>query len=119
MTKLLEHENILKLHDVVLTTGHIILVLEYASGGVLLDVVQKDMTPFVAFQYFHTLLLTVEHCHKVGICHRDLKPENILLDAVGRLKIADFDMATQVEDGERLSLICGSPHYASPQVLQV
>ena len=73
----------------------------------------------VAFQYFYTLLLSIEHCQKAGICHRDLKRHNILVDAMGHLKLAYFGMANRIEDGQRLSMICGSPHYASPQVLQV
>uniref|UniRef100_A0A7S1HXF6 Protein kinase domain-containing protein n=1 Tax=Eutreptiella gymnastica TaxID=73025 RepID=A0A7S1HXF6_9EUGL len=118
LTKLLDHANILKLYDVILTPQHVVLVLEYVQGGALLDMVQNNLSPVVAFEYFHTLLLTVEHCHNQGVCHRDLKLDNILVDSMGHLKLADFGLATRYKDGERLSMSCGSPHYASPQVLQ-
>lgn len=57
--------------------------------------------------------------HERGVCHRDLKPENLLLGQDGRLKVADFGLATVYRRGsmERtLSTICGSPVYMAPEV---
>ena len=51
--------------------------------------------------------------------HRDLKPENLLLDEKNNIKIADFGMASLQMEGSMLETSCGSPHYASPEIIRV
>ena len=54
-----------------------------------------------------------------GICHRDIKPENILLDTFQQnLKLSDFGMANIRKEDQLFETSCGSPHYASPEVIQ-
>jgi serine/threonine protein kinase len=45
------------------------------------------------------------------------KPENILLDGNLRIKICDFGMAALMPKDALLATSCGSPHYASPEVI--
>ena len=54
----------------------------------------------------------------MGITHRDIKPENILLDGSHtNIKVIDFGLSNYCEDDELLSSSCGSPCYASPEML--
>lgn len=59
----------------------------------------------------------------MAIAHRDLKLENILVvkDVRGQLsiKLADLGMAAFQSPDELLATSCGSPHYASPEVVSV
>lgn len=50
--------------------------------------------------------------------HRDLKPENLLLDFNGSLKIVDFGLSNTYQKEETLQTACGSPCYASPEMIR-
>eukprot|EP00824_Muranothrix_gubernata_P006905 TRINITY_DN18889_c0_g1_i1.p1 TRINITY_DN18889_c0_g1~~TRINITY_DN18889_c0_g1_i1.p1 ORF type:complete len:576 (+),score=102.61 TRINITY_DN18889_c0_g1_i1:115-1728(+) len=117
--RLIDHPNVLKLIDVVETTDHLYIIMEYVVGGELFDFLVKRgrLVPTEAFRLFRQVLSGVEHCHGLLICHRDLKPENLLLDANACIKIADFGMASLMRDGSLLETSCGSPHYASPEIV--
>ena len=64
------------------------------------------------------MIAGLSYCHRFNICHRDLKPENILLDRNRNIKIVDFGMAALQPANKWLTTSCGSPHYASPEVIQ-
>lgn len=49
--------------------------------------------------------------------HRDLKLENILLDKDCRPKLADFGFSREISPNSTLSTYCGSPLYASPEMI--
>lgn len=117
--KLISHPNIMGLYDVWENDDELYLVLEYVEGGELFDFLihngklnEKD-----AVKYFRMIINGVVYCHKFNICHRDLKPENILLDKNGNIKIADFGMAALETEQKLLETSCGSPHYASPEIV--
>ncbi len=71
---------------------------------------------------FQQIISAIDYCHHFNVCHRDLKPENIFLDHKKNIKIGDFGMAS-LSFGHRgdnlMETSCGSPHYASPEVVTV
>ncbi|WWC85951.1 uncharacterized protein L201_000821 [Kwoniella dendrophila CBS 6074] len=117
--KLIDHPNVLNLYDVWETSSELYLIMEYVPGGELFDyLVKRGRLPISeALHYFQQIIHAVDYCHRFNICHRDLKPENLLLDKDKNIKVADFGMAAW-EAGERmLETSCGSPHYASPEIV--
>ncbi|WVQ91456.1 hypothetical protein IAS59_005254 [Cryptococcus gattii] len=117
--KLIDHPNVLNLYDVWETSSELYLIMEYVPGGELFDyLVKRGRLPVSeALHYFQQIIFAVDYCHRFNICHRDLKPENLLLDKDKNIKVADFGMAAW-EAGERmLETSCGSPHYASPEIV--
>ena len=67
--------------------------------------------------YFKQLINAIDYSHSKGIVHRDIKPENILLDGNSNLKLADFGLSNLIRDGKHFLTSCGSPNYASPEVI--
>ncbi|WFD19188.1 Transcription factor [Malassezia caprae] len=118
--KLIEHPNLLGLWDVYETSKELFLVMEYVAGGELFDflVARGRLPPNEARMYFRQIIFGVDYCHTFSICHRDLKPENLLLDGTRTtVKIADFGMAALQTTEKMLETSCGSPHYASPEIV--
>ena len=119
LMRMADHPHIIKLHDVLESSRHIHIVLEYASGGELFDYLVKSrcLRQDVAMEMFRQIIYALEYLHQNNICHRDLKPENILLDKNNRIKIADFGFARWMKQGLAVTS-CGSPHYAAPEVVR-
>ncbi|KAK9458656.1 uncharacterized protein V1516DRAFT_666863 [Lipomyces oligophaga] len=117
--KLIEHPNVMGLYDVWENRGELYLILEYVEGGELFDYLIKKgrLEESEAVHYFRQIILGIDYCHKFNICHRDLKPENLLLDKYHNIKIADFGMAALEISSKMLETSCGSPHYASPEIV--
>ncbi|KAI9309320.1 kinase-like domain-containing protein [Cunninghamella echinulata] len=120
--KLIQHPHIVRLIDVidVEDSPNLYLILEYVPKGELFEylVTKGRLSENEAKTFFRQIVSTLSFCHQHLICHRDLKPENLLLDENNNIKIADFGMAKlQPNDGTLLETSCGSPHYASPEIV--
>ena len=115
----LNHPNIVQLFAAEEIDGQYYLVMGYASGGSLQNMLDHDTRLPIA----KTLTIGLEladalaRAHYVGIIHRDLKPANILLDEDGAVRLTDFGMARMV-DRSRLTqsdVVVGTVKYLSPE----
>lgn len=99
---------------------HRYLVLEYVEGGELFHHISENgrLPEHEAVRIFRQMISGLSYCHRFNICHRDLKPENILMDRNRNVKIVDFGMAALQPANKWLYTSCGSPHYASPEVIR-
>jgi serine/threonine-protein kinase HSL1, negative regulator of Swe1 kinase len=89
------------------------------DGGELFDylVDKGKLKEEEGLDFFQQIIFGIHYCHAHLIVHRDLKPENLLLNARKEVKIADFGMASLIRNQNLLATSCGSPHYASPEVI--
>jgi len=130
--KQIRHPNVMKLYAYNLnakypTKGNekmdtILLVLEYAPGGELFDILYytSALEPIVARTYFRQMLLGLEACHNAGIAHRDMKPQNLLLDSRFNLKLTDFGLSKVFEsDADTImkTTYVGTRGYQAPELL--
>lgn len=115
----LGHPHIISVYEVFENSDKIILVMEYASGGELYDYINRKngLSTSEARRFFRQIVSAVHYLHMHNIVHRDLKLENIVLDKNGNVKIADFGLSNIYADDHMLNTFCGSPLYASPEIV--
>lgn len=115
----LSHPHITSVYEVFENAEKIILVMEFASGGELYDYIndKQGLYEEEARKFFRQIVSAVHYLHMNGIVHRDLKLENIVMDRKGNAMIADFGLANIFSKNNLLSTYCGSPLYASPEIV--
>ncbi len=95
---LLNHPNVVIVHDVGTHDGTSYLVTELLEGESLRKRLERGPLPLreavdVALQIARGLAAA----HGKGIVHRDLKPDNVFLTVAGAVKILDFGVAKLLE----------------------
>ena len=92
--------------------------MEYVSGGELFHYIVKNkrLEENEASFFYSQIIHIIQEIHKHKICHRDLKPENLLLTQNKTIKIIDFGLSNEYD--VYLKTPCGSPCYASPEVIK-
>lgn len=96
------------------------IVMEFVDGANLMDVIQSGgVSEARALTIMKQVCEALQFAHAHGIVHRDIKPSNIILMRDGRIKLADFGLATQMEpeDGQAgdADQVGGTPAYAAPE----
>ncbi len=116
---LLQHPNIVQIHEIGQQGECPFLVMEYIEGESLSEsLARKPWPPRKAAELLAVLAGAVHAAHVHGILHRDLKPNNILLSADGTPKICDFGLAKSLEnpaDQTQTGQFVGTPSYMAPE----
>ena len=117
--KRMSHLNVIKTKKIFKDSENIYIIMEYCEKGELFNHIEKEthLSNDEAACYFYQLINGLEYIHQKGIVHRDLKLENILLNKNNILKIIDFGLSNHYDKNELLTTPCGSPSYASPEIL--
>jgi eukaryotic-like serine/threonine-protein kinase len=119
----LNHPHIARVFDWGEDEGGPYLVLEYAGGGSLLDLLERGVRLSVAqaTSIASQAARGLAHAHARGIVHRDVKPANLLFDDEGRVLVADFGVARALAEGawtEPTGVAVGTARYAAPEQAQ-
>eukprot|EP00908_Phaeocystis_cordata_P021453 Transcript_3805.p1 GENE.Transcript_3805~~Transcript_3805.p1 ORF type:complete len:335 (-),score=108.32 Transcript_3805:98-1102(-) len=100
------------------------ICMEYCNLGSLLDVMRSMDEPLpepaiAAAVHDAARGLSYMHSQKRVIIHRDIKSANILINSEGRVKLADFGVAAQLNStASKRSSVIGTPHWMAPEVIQ-
>lgn len=114
----LVHPNIIGIFDVIEDGSGQYIVMEYAEGSTLKDILRDyKVEPKAALQITMQLASALQQAHSRKIIHCDIKPQNILMSQNMIPKIADFGIAKMVS-GQTMVFtgnVMGSVHYISPE----
>lgn len=140
-TALLDHPNIVPLHEFGEVDGQYFLSMRFIDGGTLADALARTdsssangtkraaapthgrtLLNLRSFKVLVRLMIkvtqAVHYAHTRGVIHRDLKPGNILLDRNGEPYVSDFGLARLGEVDSGLTVTgtaLGTPAYMSPE----
>lgn len=120
------HPNIVKLFDAFDDIYYFHIVLEYCSGGELLQKIIKEgrISEKVSCSYMEKMLKAVNHLHENNISHRDIKPQNFLFEnhsEDAEIKLIDFGLSKKFKkesiERKRMTSFVGTPLYIAPEVI--
>jgi len=130
LLKQLQHPNIVRLYDVILTDQKLTLVFEFLDQDLkkyLDSFGDRGLDAGTTKSFLWQLLQGICHCHENRVLHRDLKPQNLLINREGELKLADFGLARSFGIPVRSythevvtlwyrspEVLLGSRHYSTP-----
>ena len=121
------------------TEGTLYLILEFAQGGELFNLLERQHTfndhwasfylavsikiwnikTILYLWILQEITLALGHLHSVGVIYRDLKPENVLLSGKGHVKLADFGLCKEnIFENDMSSTFCGTVEYMAPEVIK-
>jgi len=142
---LIQHDNLLDLHNFIEHGGVRIMVMEWVDGYDVRELLtprvfeqsrtrlrperwahvhkvilcegpkQPRFQPGVAIQILRECLAGLAALHREGIVHGDLKPANIMVKRTGNAKIIDIGSAMDLDHAQARRM--WSPAYAAPEVL--
>ena len=118
----LTHPNVVTVFDSGLEAGHPFIVLARLAGRTPRDeLAEGPMEPEAVRSMALQVLEALAAAHGIGLIHRDVKPGNILVAGEGTWKVADFGIATSIEDDHTLTKtgeLLGSASYLAPERLE-
>jgi serine/threonine-protein kinase len=143
---LIQHDNLVDLHNFIEQAGVRIMVMEWIDGFDLRDLMtdriyeqsrtklsaerwasvnqvilcqglsQPRLQPGVAIQILRECLAGLAALHRDGIVHGDIKPANIMVKRTGNAKIIDIGSALDLDQAAARRM--WSPGYAAPEILK-
>jgi len=132
----LNHPNISTIHEIGEHEGQPFIVMEFLEGETLREWINKFhyspdriKRPLPLAQLLNYTIQIADGlgaAHARGIIHRDIKPANVFVTRTDTVKLLDFGLARQFDDGHSASattsrptsagrITSGTPDYMSPE----
>jgi len=125
----LQHNNIVRVHDLRRLDDEYFIVMEYIDGLDLAQAIYVHKEHSLAIPlsiFFHVALSlceALEFAHTaldlegrpIQLIHRDIKPSNVLIHHRGVVKLTDFGIAHVADSNNTSSVVKGTANYMSPE----
>ncbi len=112
ITGLLEHPNVIPVHDLGLTGDEgLYFTMKLAQGEALNDILERlrsgDPETVETYTTYHLLSIfrkvcdALSYAHSKNIIHQDVKPHNIMVGRYGEVLLMDWGLARYIGDPDR------------------
>lgn len=110
---------VIQLYATLKIQKELLIITEYLELGSLYEYIDIDnpLGVEVARHVAHDIIRALHYVHSSGHVHRDVKPENILIRKDLTFVLCDFNCATSLKAGARLTGFAGCFDYMSPEML--
>ncbi|KNC82592.1 STE/STE11/CDC15 protein kinase [Sphaeroforma arctica JP610] len=120
LLRTLKHPSIVEYRGYVRQGEYLNIILEYIENGSLQSIMKRfgQFPERLISVYTKQVLVGLTYLHDQGVIHRDIKGANILTTKAGTVKLADFGVATQLQDQEEGSVV-GTPYWMAPEIISL
>lgn len=112
ITGLLEHPNVIPVHDLGLTEDEgLYFTMKLAQGEALNDILDRLMegdpataetyTTYPLLNIFRKVCDAISYAHSKNIIHQDIKPHNIMVGQYGEVLLMDWGLARYIGDPDQ------------------
>jgi hypothetical protein len=115
---LLNHPNIVTVHDFGEENGLLYMAMELLEGIDLREAIDSELLKTLdeKLNVMDSVLAALDYAHAKGVVHRDIKPANIHLGKSRQVKIMDFGLARiSTSEMTQEGIVLGTPNYMSPE----
>jgi serine/threonine protein kinase len=120
---MMHHPNVIKVTDLIDAGDIVAFVMEHVAGDSLEEYISKNapLANVVIENLFNQMIDAIEYVHSQGLIHRDIKPSNFMVTPEGSIKLLDFGIAKNLNDGAAdytktsMAQQMGTPMYMSPE----
>ena len=110
----IEHPNVVKFLDAgPLPNGSWFIVMEYADGRALDQVVQSGANSNEITVWLGQICMALEEIHRRGMTHGDLKPSNVIV-AQGHVRLIDFGFSRRATEPGK-TWLGGTTGFVAPE----
>ncbi len=127
----LQHPHIVRIMDIGVHGSVPYVVMQYLSGGCLLDRMQTKEGKPAAMQidslrtWLPSVAKALDFAHQMEVVHRDVKPANILFDEHNNAFLGDFGLTKMMygepdegaADETGAGLVVGTPNFVAPEIV--
>lgn len=120
----MKHKYIIRYKRSFVRKGALCIVMEYADGGDLHQLIRqqrhagKHFSEDQILDWFTQACLGLKDVHSRKILHRDLKTQNIFLTSSGEVRLGDFGISRVLKNTmDQAHTLVGTPYYLSPEMV--
>lgn len=119
---MLAHPNIVSMLDFEADDSSAYIIMEYVEGASLAELMDATddglLTSDEAAAVAEGVGDALSYAHDNGVLHLDIKPDNILVDGSGRVRVADFGMASLSSATGYAGATGGTVGYMPPEQIE-